>query len=127
MEPRKDMAEKDVASIAAASSATAEKIHSLLSASDVGTLKHQQLLMYLGHYFFFFFFSCWVYFFKPYSVLQRFLTNSFSVLQSARADNPVPHHFRSSLLTLIPSFRSKDRIIVNLEWLCFVPIKHGIV
>ncbi|XP_024400087.1 kxDL motif-containing protein LO9-177 [Physcomitrium patens] len=45
MEPRKDMAEKDVASIAAASSATAEKIHSLLSASDVGTLKHQQLLI----------------------------------------------------------------------------------
>jgi hypothetical protein len=46
MESHKAMAEEDVAKIAAASTAAADKIHNLLSASDVDTLKHQQLLMY---------------------------------------------------------------------------------
>ena len=46
MESHKTMAEEDVAKIAAASTAAADKIRNLLSASDVDTLKHQQLLMY---------------------------------------------------------------------------------
>lgn len=46
MESHKAMAEADVAKIAAASTAAADKIHNLLSASDVDTLKRQQLLMY---------------------------------------------------------------------------------
>lgn len=45
MESHKAMAEEDVAKIAAASTAAADKIHNLLSASDVDTLKHQQLLI----------------------------------------------------------------------------------
>lgn len=47
------MAEEDVAKIAAASTAAADKIHNLLSASDVDTLKHQQLLMYCSGIFLF--------------------------------------------------------------------------
>lgn len=45
MESHKPMAEVDVAKIAAASSAAANKIHNLLSSTDVDTLKHQQLLI----------------------------------------------------------------------------------
>jgi hypothetical protein len=41
------MANEDGEKIAAASSAAAERIQNLLSASDVETLKHHQLLMYV--------------------------------------------------------------------------------
>jgi len=45
MDSHKPMAEEDVAKITAASSAAADRIHNLLSADDVDTLKHQQLLI----------------------------------------------------------------------------------